>query len=432
MPRPSGRGPFAFSAKVVLDSYALAVDPSTEVNPGSASRLPLPENRTLAQVTAAYRASGARCIVLDDRWRLVYLSDETDAVIQNPSSPTAFYFGPGYISRALEEGSYTINDYREDLARFGGWILSDLGIDRAALRTLVHADLSDVVDGLEASLGDALAYEQPSRAFAGIVVSVLAQRIRDESGAVVGTIISFKPSADMNTLFMLAGSADPGHLARTRRLATAGRRPAAVLFADLEGSAQLARRLPTASYLTLVRRLTRAADRCVIDAGGLVGRHVGDGVASFFAAESAGSESAAAFACISAARGLQASMPSIAERHDLDPEEVVVRAGLHWGATLYIGSIITAGRSEVTALGDEVNEAARIEACAAGGRALASKALIERLDPDHAAALGIDPNRVAYVRLADLGTATEKARRDAPAVPVCDVAERADSTQASR
>lgn len=125
-------------------------------------------------------------------------------------------------------------------------------------------------------------------------------------------------------------------------------------------------------------------------------------------------------------------MPSIAERHDLDPEEVVVRAGLHWGATLYIGSIITAGRSEVTALGDEVNEAARIEACAAGGRALASKALIERLDPDHAAALGIDPNRVAYVRLADLGTATEKARRDAPAVPVCDVAERADSTQASR
>jgi class 3 adenylate cyclase len=51
---------------------------------------------------------------------------------------------------------------------------------------------------------------------------------------------------------------------------------------------------------------------------------------------------------------------------------------------------MTSGRAEVAALGDEVNEAARIEACASGGRALASKALVERLDPPDAAALGLD------------------------------------------
>lgn len=89
---------------------------------------------------------------------------------------------------------------------------------------------------------------------------------------------------------------------------------------------------------------------------------------------------------------------------------------------MYIGSIITSGRSEVTALGDEVNEAARIEACAAGGRALASKSLLERLDPDDAAALDIDPNHLSYTQLAELETATEKARRDAPAIAVCDLA----------
>jgi hypothetical protein len=100
---------------------------------------------------------------------------------------------------------------------------------------------------------------------------------------------------------------------------------------------------------------------------------------------------------------------------------VTVRAGLHWGATLHIGSIVTPGRTEVTALGDEVNEAARIEACATGGRLLASKNLIERLDIDDAAALGIDPNHLTYIQLADLDTATEKARRDAPAIPVCDL-----------
>jgi hypothetical protein len=45
--------------------------------------------------------------------------------------------------------------------------------------------------------------------------------------------------------------------------------------------------------------LARAADQCVIDAGGLVGRPVGDGVVAFFLAETAGSESAAARACTS-------------------------------------------------------------------------------------------------------------------------------------
>jgi len=38
----------------------------------------------------------------------------------------------------------------------------------------------------------------------------------------------------------------------------------------------------------------------------------------------------------------------------------------------------------VTAVGDEVNEAAGIEACASGGRMLASKNPIERLDPNAA------------------------------------------------
>ena len=79
----------------------------------------------------------------------------------------------------------------------------------------------------------------------------------------------------------------------------------------------------------------------------------------------------------------------------------------------------TRGRSEVNALGDEMNEAARIETCATGGRTLASKSLVERLDKADASALGIDTRLMDYVPLADLSTATDKARRDAPAVTVC-------------
>jgi hypothetical protein len=52
---------------------------------------------------------------------------------------------------------------------------------------------------------------------------------------------------------------------------------------------------------------------------------------------------------------------------------------------------------------------------------LASKPLIERLERNDAADLGIDPASVSYTPLGDLDTATEKARRDAPAIAVCDI-----------
>ncbi len=112
-------------------------------------------------------------------------------------------------------------------------------------------------------------------------------------------------------------------------------------------------------------------------------------------------------------------MTEVAHRSDLAPEDLVMRYGLHWGSTMYIGLISSVGRTEVTALGDEVNECARIEACATGGRTLASKSLIERLSPDAASKLGIDTNRIAYIQLGELPTATDKARRDAPSIAIC-------------
>jgi len=133
------------------------------------------------------------------------------------------------------------------------------------------------------------------------------------------------------------------------------------------------------------------------------------------------SESAAARACITAARTLRDTLPEVAARSELPAAEVSLRFGLHWGATLYMGRILTGGRSEVTALGDEMNEAARIEACATGGRTLASKSLIERLNRTDADTLGLDTVHTTYTPLADLSTATDKARRDAPSIAVCEV-----------
>ena len=321
-------------------------------------------------------------------------------------------------------GPNTVELNRAILGYFGPWTLAETPGGRQELRELVHPGLRDAVDGLSpAATPVARAFAARGAGVAGELmdIQVMTLRLHDDEGRGAGIALTYKPAAGMTVLATIAGSGDLRHFERMQQVARPARRPAAVLFADLEASSAIARRLSTASYFSLGRRLARAADQCVIDAGGLVGRHVGDGVVAFFLTETAASESSAAQACIVAARAIREAVVDVAARSDLAVDDLVMRFGLHWGATLYVGQITTSGRAEVTALGDEVNEGARIEACATGGRALASKELLERLDREDAAALDLDPDRITYTPLADLPTATDKARRDAPAIAVCEV-----------
>jgi len=382
-------------------------------------------------MAAALRDTGSWAEIVDTSWRYVYMTDDLrlsyGGLLELAPVPIgAHYFGPEALATRLSwrGGPNTVEFFREAFAATGGWTLSDTTGGRDELRELVAPTLRDLVDEMSCSdSSPAWSFAGHSTFFSGSVVDcrILAVRIHDADGRLAGTALIFMPAVGMAVLGSIALGGDLRHFESMRQVAKPARRPAAILFADLEGSSPLARRLSTASYFALGRRLARAADQCVIESGGLVGRHVGDGVVAFFPAETAGSESAAARACIEATRALRNAITNVAERSDLAATDVVLRFGLHWGATLYVGQILTSGRAEVTALGDEVNEAARIEACATGGRALASKALIERLDPADAAALDVDPDRVTYTALGQLDSATDKARQDAPAIAVCDV-----------
>jgi len=392
--------------------------------------LPPPDDPALAAAAAALNTAGYWAEVVDCDWRLVFMTDELrftyGALLGRASVPLgAFYFGAEATAQRLggRAGPTTLEIHRIQFAALGPWALSDLRCDAAALAGMVAPELRDLAAGLQPEAAPALTYDQytPGIGSDRLDIPATAVRIHAADGRVAGTAILYKPAAGMATLSTLAAQGDLGHFERMQAVAHPARRPAAILFADLEGSSSLSRRLSTASYFALGRRFVRAADACVIEAGGLVGRHVGDGVVAFFLAETAGSESGAARACIAATRSLRLAMAEVAERSGLEAADAVLRFGLHWGSTLYVGQIVTRGRSEVTALGDEVNEAARIEACAAGGRALASKSLIERLDPGDAAALDLDPDAIGYVPVAELPTATDKARRDAPAIAVCEV-----------
>jgi class 3 adenylate cyclase len=207
---------------------------------------------------------------------------------------------------------------------------------------------------------------------------------------------------------------------RMARLIEPGRRQSAILFADLQASGTLARRLPSAVYFDFVRRLLSFMDDVVIDLGGVVGKHAGDGVSAYFLAQELGSDSTAARAAVEAATAVgRAATQAVGEHNAIEGREAAVNVGLHWGSGLYIGQVVTGGRLEVSALGDQVNECARIQAVARDGAVLATKMVLERLNPADAEAVGLALSALRYQPLAEVAEGDVKAVRDAGGLPVC-------------
>ena len=129
-----------------------------------------------------------------------------------------------------------------------------------------------------------------------------------------------------------------------------------------------------------------------------------------FLADDAGGHSAAARSAIHAARAIRDGASALRD-------DIRVKAAVHWGSRLMVGQVSTRGRLEVTALGDEMNQAARIEHAANGGVVLASKAAIEQLDSVDAESLGLDPDALTYRTVAELSS-NDKVIRDAGSIPV--------------
>ena len=389
--------------------------------------LPLPDDPTLAVWASALNEAGYWAYVFDSSWRYVFVTDDLRIALGDTGPVTSVPLGSHVMSAEARRWNAARiggeHATRRELTQVSGYVLATTPGGRDELRRVADPEVADLVDELHDSVPPPVWTERTDFSFAGKDAASWNTGIfvLNTQGAFVGVCSLAKPAAPMTQFAVAVGMADPGHLERLRVVEVANRHPAAILMADLEASTPLARRLSASQYFAFVRRLVRATDEHIVAEGGIVGRHAGDGMVGFFLPETAGSESRAAKSCILAGKRLRESLADIAARSEIPASEISLRFGLHWGATLYMGRILTAGRSEVNAFGDEMNEAARIEACASGGRTLASKALIERLDREDAVALEIDPARTSYTQLGELDGATEKARRDAPSIPVCDI-----------
>jgi class 3 adenylate cyclase len=393
--------------------------------------LPLPDDPVLAAWAFALNDAGYWATLLDAAWRYAFVTDDLRSSWGDAAAARAVPIGSHWFSAPALQHRATVfrgpttataAGRRAHFVALGGYVLASTTGGREELKRVVDPELADLVDKLQPqAFSAALLRGGYLVAGTGVAATRLLLRIDDGDGRIAGVCMLLKPAIGMAQLVAAAATADLAHLERMSAVDRPDRRPAAILMADLEASSPLARRLSSAQYFTFGRRLTRAADQCIVDAGGIVGRHAGDGMVAYFLVETTRGESASARSCIATARNLRRVLTDVAARSDIPAAELSLRFGLQWGATLYIGRVHTAGRSEVTALGDEMNEAARIEACATGGRALASKPLIERLTRTDAQALGLDTAHTKYTALADLSTATDKARRDAPMIAVCEV-----------
>jgi class 3 adenylate cyclase len=292
-------------------------------------------------------------------------------------------------------------------ATHGGVIVRQVGLDR--IEAVAPPEIAAAAARADPQRDWVMSEMTATQEAGGFTFPVRAAltAVFDRDRALRGIVSVVGPAISGHVMTMLAVG-DVANFERLTRLIRPAVRPAAILFADLEGSTRLARELPTRAYFDLISRFVATFDACVIKHSGVVGKHAGDGASAFFLVQECGSPSRAAAAAIQTARDAAAQLA----------DGLRLNAAAHWGERVLAGNLVSAARIEATAFGEEVNEAARVESVASGGALLATKALIERLDADDAAALGIDPHAGSYTMLGDLPGAGEKARRDAGSLPV--------------
>jgi class 3 adenylate cyclase len=386
---------------------------------------PWPEHPDLRDIAEAMESAGLLFEISDERFRCIYLSREFARFAELSVDEVRRQIGRSGIVRSLREEADIIRITRESGT---AWFLHNAPIMRRYLDP-ADADFSEVFDSTAPYAAETDPIDRVPRAWYDRVSfpttvrfrrSLLGDqnqvqlRISDDEGRFVGVVFIYRGVLPESLLQRL-GRGEPDLFERMDRVSEPARRTASILFADLEASGVLSRHLSSRGYFDLIRDLTDLIDTSVLAHDGITGKHAGDGgSALFITGDFDGSESSAARAAIETARAIRDGS------EQLGPEDVDVKVnvGVHWGATLMVGQVATSGRLEVTALGDQMNEGARIEAAATGGAILASKDLIERLDDADAKATGIEPDAIAYTTLGELAGASEKAVRDAGTIAV--------------
>jgi len=146
-----------------------------------------------------------------------------------------------------------------------------------------------------------------------------------------------------------------------------------MLFADVRGSTALSEQMTPIEFKKLINRFYVEATNAIAEEDGLVDKLAGDAVAAFWGAGFAGKDYVAR--TIRAAQNIARLMQK---------QNIPVGIGVHAGVA-YFGAMGSAdGLVDISAIGEEVNTAARLASKAAAGEIIVSETALAKTDIDGA------------------------------------------------
>jgi adenylate cyclase len=140
-------------------------------------------------------------------------------------------------------------------------------------------------------------------------------------------------------------------------------RELAILFADISGFTSFSEALPPHDVVHVLNRFFHAMGRAIAQFGGCIDNYMGDGLMALFGLREAASETVGN----APEQAVRAGLAMLVAMDELKPyletaygRSFDMRIGIHYGEAV-VGSVGAIGRERVTAIGDAVNLASRIE-----------------------------------------------------------------------
>ena len=138
--------------------------------------------------------------------------------------------------------------------------------------------------------------------------------------------------------------------------------PMSMLFIDVRGSTALSEKMSPTAFSQLINRFYKEATNIIVAEDGLVEKLAGDSVAAFWGAGFAGPDYVAR--TVKVAQKLLGAM---------ERQNIPVGIGVHAGIAYFGAMGASDGLTEISAIGDEVNLAARLASKASPGEIIASQ-----------------------------------------------------------
>jgi len=169
-----------------------------------------------------------------------------------------------------------------------------------------------------------------------------------------------RPVRDVEVAPLLPATATPRHALARAPHRQGEEREVAILFADLRGFTALAEHKLPYDVVFILNRYFAAMGAAVEDAGGRIDKFIGDGVMALFGVE--GDIDDGCRNALAAARGMADRLAelNVSLAHDL-PQPLRIAIGIHSGPVI-VGELGYKAATSITAVGDAVNTASRLEA----------------------------------------------------------------------